>query len=163
MKNLFGVIAIILILHSCGSNNVTNSSSSTNPTDSTGVATNDSLDDLDTPERAKLYGIYMIKEFENKDIEEFNIVGKRPFILFDEENKAYSTSIGCNQISGKFDTTDSTIVFKAGISTMMACQDSLEYRYLQTLEQINGYKKIDSHLELYVDSDIKIICVSAVK
>jgi heat shock protein HslJ len=67
--------------------------------------------------------------------------GKVPRLVFDLATKKFTGNTGCNNMSGQFDFTDSTLQFNQRIiTTKMACIGYNEKEFLETLLRTNSYK-----------------------
>lgn len=76
--------------------------------------------------------------------------GREPYLmLLEDEQQAVATG-GCNQISGRFETSGNTLAFSQLISTMKACVDGMDRdQALSTaLEATTAYRIDGSRLEI---------------
>lgn len=75
--------------------------------------------------------------------------GKTPYLSFDKEAKRYSVSTGCNGLSGDFILDKASISLKAGISTMMFCNDmSVEDGFKSIMPLVSSYAMVGDMLYL---------------
>ncbi|MEN8138032.1 MAG: META domain-containing protein [Bacteroidota bacterium] len=142
MKKVLGIFIVILMFASCG----TNSKNSKN---------SDSTDKKDVP--VDIIGKYTILKLDSLNLNDYDFGNKIPLIAFDNEKKTYSTNIGCNQISGKYEIDRSDIKMYLGVSTMMACPDDLEKRYIKALSEVDNFIIEDFQLKLYKNEDLRIV------
>jgi heat shock protein HslJ len=78
--------------------------------------------------------------------------GKLPFITFNSSQKTFTGHTGCNNMSGKFTSTDSTIkIDEQIIATKMACTGYNENAFLETLVKANRYRFENGMLILMMD------------
>lgn len=78
--------------------------------------------------------------------------GKIPRLVLDLSTKRFSGNTGCNNMSGQFDFTDSTLQFNQRIiTTKMACVGYNEKEFLETLLRTNSYKLQNGMLILLFD------------
>ncbi len=78
--------------------------------------------------------------------------GKTPQLNLDLSQKTFSGNTGCNSMSGRFDFTDSTIVFNERIMlTKMACTGYNEQAFIKNLLRVNRFRFQDSVLVLMVE------------
>ncbi|MCK5781096.1 MAG: META domain-containing protein [Flavobacteriales bacterium] len=106
---------------------------------------------------SEVYGKYTIIELNGENLKEHDFEERTPMMAFNKENTSYSTNIGCNQISGKYEIDETTIKFLPGMATMMACPGNLEDRYLKALSEVNEYKIEDFKLKMYKDEKLLIV------
>jgi copper homeostasis protein (lipoprotein) len=74
-----------------------------------------------------------------------------PDLLLDATQSQYSGSGGCNRLVGGFETSGTTLRFKGGASTMMACEQEVmarEQALNQALEQTASFRQTGATLEL---------------
>lgn len=82
------------------------------------------------------------------------VAGRRePHIVLKQagEGSSYAATVGCNQLVGKFESSDATLAFKGAASTRMACPPPLadmEWRLQQTLEQARRWQRKGNTLVL---------------
>lgn len=78
--------------------------------------------------------------------------GKIPRLVLDLSTKRFTGNTGCNNMSGQFDFTDSTLQFNQRIiTTKMACVGYNEKEFLETLLRTNSYKLQNGTLILLFD------------
>ncbi|MBO9199677.1 MULTISPECIES: META domain-containing protein [Niastella] len=78
--------------------------------------------------------------------------GKIPRLVLDINAKKFTGNTGCNNMSGQFDFTDSTLQFNQRIiTTKMACVGYNEKEFLETLLRTNTYKLQSGTLILLFD------------
>jgi heat shock protein HslJ len=78
--------------------------------------------------------------------------GKIPRLVLDLSTKRFTGNTGCNNMSGQFDFTDSTLQFNQRIiTTRMACVGYNEKEFLETLLRTNSYKLQSGILILMFD------------
>jgi len=78
---------------------------------------------------------YTLVSFGNKRM----AVPKNAWIRFD--NGRYSGNAGCNGMGGEYILQGKSLEFKAGMSTMMACEDmSLETKFRQEMQKVTSYR-----------------------
>ncbi|MDA7745715.1 META domain-containing protein [Psychromonas sp.] len=76
-------------------------------------------------------------------------LNKKVGIHFNAEKKQSSGFAGCNQFSGGYEVTETTLAFAQMISTQMACENSnFESEFLQVLSQVHTYTIDDNRLML---------------
>ena len=64
-------------------------------------------------------------------------------VLLSGEGGRYTASVGCNQISGRYETVNEAISFGPAMKTRMACPpelDALERRLQEVLLRARGYR-----------------------
>jgi len=85
----------------------------------------------------KLAGLWFLQPVLASD----TATGKIPRLLFDLSAKRFSGNTGCNNMSGQFDFTDSSLQFNQRIiTTKMACIGYNEKEFLETLLRTNSYR-----------------------
>jgi heat shock protein HslJ len=78
--------------------------------------------------------------------------GKIPRLVLNLATKQFSGNTGCNNMSGQFDFTDTTLQFNQRIiTTKMACVGYNEKAFLETLLRTNSYKLQNGMLILMFD------------
>ena len=150
MKNVIIVVFSIILFSSCGTKKIesTNHSVSENAVSKKGDINN------------AVNGKYTIFEVDGENLKDHNFDGKMPIMIFNNKNMSYSTSIGCNQISGKYEIDDTTIKFLPGMSTMMMCPGNLEGKYTKALSEVDNYKLEAFKLKMFKGDVLKIIYIS---
>jgi len=143
MKKAFVIMLLATIISSCGSKK-----SSTEAKKETVEATTKSME---------IGGRYTILELNGKRLTKEDVGDKIPTMLLDTKDMKYSTSIGCNQINGKFSLEGNSIKFMPGMATMMACPNNLESTYLAALDKVDNYKIENFMLKVYQGDELKII------
>lgn len=82
------------------------------------------------------------------------VAGRRePHIVLKQagEGSSYAATVGCNQLVGKFESSDATLAFKGAASTRMACPPPLadmERRLQEMLEQARRWQRKGNTLVL---------------
>ncbi len=81
------------------------------------------------------------------------IVGEQrrePHLVFSESENRVSGNGGCNGIGGGFESSGEKLNIKGLVSTMMACQDTMqqESEFLRALETVAGYKIHGNRLDM---------------
>jgi heat shock protein HslJ len=85
----------------------------------------------------KLGGLWFLQPVLASD----TATGKIPRLEFNLATKKFSGNTGCNNMSGAFDFTDSTLQFNQRIvTTKMACIGYNEKEFLESLLRTNSYK-----------------------
>jgi len=80
---------------------------------------------------------------------------RAPEILFDIKQNRFSGTTGCNQMSGSFIATDSTLhISDKMITTRMFCPGYDELSFLQNLLKIDGYHFKNGRLILTSKNDV---------
>jgi|LGVF01.2.fsa_nt_gb heat shock protein HslJ len=150
MRNILVFLFLATLTVSCGSNN---------KNESTDDAKEINVDEIksNSTTHSSIVGKYTIFEFEGEKMADRDFGNKTPMMVFDGEKSNYSTSIGCNQIGGKYEIDDSKIKFLPGMSTMMACPDDLESRYSKALSEVDNYKVENFLLKIYKGDELKIV------
>ena len=104
------------------------------------------IDSPDTPpaqsplpvkDTTKLDGLWFLQPVLASD----TATGKIPRIEFNLATKRFTGNTGCNNMSGTFDFTDSTLQFNQRIiTTKMSCVGYNERAFLESLLQTNSYR-----------------------
>lgn len=68
------------------------------------------------------------------------VTGKIPRLELNLSKKRYTGNTGCNNMSGTFDYTDTTLVFHEPVLTKMACVGYNERAFLENLMRTNSYR-----------------------
>ena len=151
MRNLLAILFIVTIMSSCGNEADSKSEKQTTP-----AVENKEV--KATPVKVlEVVGKYSILEIEGESLKGNDFGKKSPMIEFDNKNKKYSTNVGCNQIMGKYELDGSTIKFSAGISTLMACPNDLEAKYLKALGEVDNFTIENFMLKVYKGDELKVI------
>lgn len=100
---------------------------------------------------ALIYSKWKVKEIDGKVIPP-KINNVDHYLIFNSADKVYSATTGCNTLNGSVEIGSNSIVFKNGISTMMACTDmSFESSLKSKFSAIKKYNIKDHTLYLYDD------------
>jgi len=110
---------------------------------------------IDTPvpaqiqkDTTKLGGLWFLQPVLPSD----TATGKIPRLEFNLGSKRFSGNTGCNNMSGSFDFTDTTLQFNQRIvTTKMACVGYNEKAFLESLLRTNSYKLQNGILILMFD------------
>lgn len=62
---------------------------------------------------------------------------KKPFIIFDEQQRQFSGNTSCNGYSGTFTKKENSIRFGDALKTMIFCEGGGEEAYLNMLGKVN--------------------------
>jgi heat shock protein HslJ len=96
----------------------------------------------------KLGGLWFLQPVLASD----TATGKIPRLEFNLATKKFTGNTGCNNMSGAFDFTDSTLQFNQRIvTTKMACVGYNEKEFLESLLRTNNYKLQNGILILMFD------------
>ena len=77
--------------------------------------------------------------------------GKEPHLTLNEAEGRYAATVGCNNLIGGFESTETTLTFGMGATTMMACPpplDEWERLFVQALSATAGWRIDGQALEL---------------
>ncbi len=141
----FTLLLSILVLSCNGSGNNLPTSDSTEK-----AKTDTPLAPAPIPEKdtTKLGGIWFLQPVMASD----TAVGKIPRLNLNLSTKKFTGNTGCNNMSGAFDFTDTTIQFNQRIiTTRMACVGYNEKAFLDNLLRANTYKLQNGILILMFD------------
>jgi len=140
-------IFILMLVLSC--NNANNNHLPAN--DSTGPAKKDTpiaQAPVQPTDTSKLGGLWFLQPVLASD----TATGKIPRLEFNLATKRFSGNTGCNNMSGSFDFTDTTLQFNQRIvTTKMACVGYNEKAFLESLLRTNSYKLQNGMLILMFD------------
>ncbi len=83
---------------------------------------------------------------------------REPHIIFNSKSRRVSGSGGCNRLMGSYELSGDTLTFGQMGSTMMACPQGMETEkaFLDALKQVNKWKIVGQHLELF-DAEGKLV------
>jgi heat shock protein HslJ len=96
----------------------------------------------------KLGGLWFLQPVLASD----TATGKIPRLEFNLATKRFTGNTGCNNMSGEFDFTDTTLQFNQRIiTTKMACVGYNERAFLESLLRTNSYKLQNGILILMFD------------
>jgi copper homeostasis protein (lipoprotein) len=79
---------------------------------------------------------------------------REPHLILDDEGRV-AGSDGCNRLMGSYRVEGPELGFSQMASTMMACPQGMQQadRFRGTLEQVERYRVVGSHLELFGDEE----------
>jgi heat shock protein HslJ len=74
---------------------------------------------------------------------------REPHLIFASDQMRVSGSGGCNRVTGRFELDGDKLRLRQMAGTMMTCPAGLEQeqRFLQSMENVEGYRIRGSHLE----------------
>jgi heat shock protein HslJ len=103
---------------------------------------------LTQKDTTKLSGLWFLQPVLASD----TATGKIPRLEINLESKRFTGNTGCNDMSGTFDFTDTTLQFNQRIvTTKMACVGYNEKAFLESLLRTNSYKLQNGILILMFD------------
>ncbi len=84
------------------------------------------------------------------------------YLIFHSNNNSLEAKANCNQMSHNYTIkNNSKITILLGISTMMACPDSIEQDFVDALEKVDTYKLFDNKLILLNSQNIILaVCIN---
>ncbi len=92
-----------------------------------------------------------------------SISGEKTTITIDTKNKSFSANVGCNNISGRFNTNKNNIEPMQLMQTEMYCADNkIEEPFVFNLSKVNAYQWKADQLQL-CDKDTVLIVLKKKK
>jgi heat shock protein HslJ len=150
MPNYFFASILYLAMAACDSpetKDATNSDSSTAPMQADSSLASPSPIATDT---SSLEGQWFLQAVLSSDTS----AGRIPSIGFKLSDNSFTGNTGCNRMSGKFQLTDSSLVFdERMITTKMACPGYNEDAFIKSLLRTNHYRFEDGVLILMIGTE----------
>lgn len=104
--------------------------------------------------RYTLHDFWRLHALNGTEIGKQDSLRKVPAIQFDLKNDRVAGNNGCNQFNGsQLMVTDDSLSFGQMISTKMACPGDMEARFMDALQQVNGYAVGQGQLQLLSGQD----------
>ncbi len=112
-----------------------------------------------TPPSQQINTKWVLEELNGYPLEKDSFDAEKPNIEIQTQNKMYFGYSGCNRMNGKMTFTETTIQFKPGPMTRMACMDggNIESDFLTALKSSQYYAIENGKLELKNDKQ-KVVC-----
>ena len=147
---LFNICISIIACQSAQTNNAISSDSTTKTSASVDTIKRDSSMVLTVT--TTLAGQWYLMAVLSSD----TAAGKIPEINFNLSTSSFTGNTGCNRMSGKFQKTDSSIVFDKNImTTKMACTGYNEDAFMKNLLRINRYR-FDSNMLILLADGVEV-------
>lgn len=99
----------------------------------------------------RLYDIWALQEIDGKKVTASNFARQIPYLEINTTANTFSGYAGCNSIGGKIFSERSLLRFTDVISTLMACQGTMEDEFLAALQKTTSYELKDNSLFLICD------------
>lgn len=105
-------------------------------------------------DRYRLHDFWTLHSLGGTELSQQDSLRKVPAIQFDlKDNQVYGNN-GCNQLNGsQLAVTNDSLSFGQMVSTKMACPGNMESRFMDALQQVNGYAVNRGELMLLSNSD----------
>lgn len=153
MSKIFSIILICIAAVGCQSTQTNNEISP----DSTAITnlsadTNQVDSSMMTKDTTSLAGQWFLMAVLSSD----TAAGKIPEINFNLSGASFTGNTGCNRMSGKFQRTDSSIVFdKNFMTTKMACTGYNEDAFLKNLLRVNRFR-FESNMLIFLADGVEV-------